>query len=122
VRFLVDAQLPLRLVPLLPDLGNDALHTSSLPAGNRTADEEVAAVADQEGWIVVVTQDADFGNSHLLAGSPARVLVVATSNISNPDLLALFESRLDLIEEAFAAAGYVELRRSGVVSHPHPGL
>jgi predicted nuclease of predicted toxin-antitoxin system len=121
VRFSVDAQLPLRLVPLLADLGNDALHTSSLPAGNTTADEEVTAVADRDRRIVV-TKDADFRNSHLLAGSPARVLVVATSNISNPDLLALFESRLDLIEEAFAAAGYVELRRSGVVSHPHPGL
>ncbi|MGB8384207.1 MAG: DUF5615 family PIN-like protein [Dermatophilaceae bacterium] len=121
MRFLVDAQLPVRLVSLLADLGYDALHTSSLPGGNRTADEEVAAVADRDCRIVV-TKDADFRNSHLLAGSPARVLVVATGNISNRELLALFESSVGLIEDAFAVGGYVELRRSGVVSHPHPGL
>ena len=118
MRFLVDAQLPVRLAARLRDLGCDVLHTSSLPDGNRTTDQQIAAVADQDGR-VVVSKDADFRNGHLLAGSPARLLVVTTGNISNDHLLNLFESRLAEIEEAFALGDHVELRRNTVVSHPH---
>ena len=75
-------------------------------------------MADQDDR-VVVTKDADFRNSHLLTGSPARLLVVATGNIGNDDLLGLFESRLAEIEEAFTLGDHVELRRSAVVSYPH---
>ena len=118
MRFLVDAQLPVRLVSRLGKLGHDVLHTSSLRGGNRTTDQQIAALADQDGR-VVVTKDADFRNSLLLTGSPARLLVVATGNIRNDDLLKLFESRLAEIEEAFALGDHVELRRGAVVSHPH---
>jgi len=120
VKLLVDAQLPVRLAFRLAELGHDVLHTSSLSFGNRTTDQEIAAVADRDGR-VVVTKDTDFRNSHLLAGSPARLLVVATGNIGNADLLALFESRLGEIEEAFGLGRYVELRRGAVISHPHAG-
>jgi predicted nuclease of predicted toxin-antitoxin system len=117
VRFLVDAQLPARLAARLGALGHDAVHTSSLPDGNRTTDQQIAAVADRDGRIVV-TKDADFRNSHLLNGSPARLLVVATGNIRNDDLLNLFESRLPEVEAAFGVGDFVELRRGAVISHP----
>lgn len=117
MRFLVDAQLPARLATLLADCGHDALHTSALPDGNRTTDRQIAAVADREDRIVV-TKDADFRNSHLLTGSPARLLVVATGNISNRDLLELCETHLDQIADAFSVGTYVELRPDGVVSYP----
>lgn len=77
VRFLVHAQLPVRLASRLRELGHEVLHTSSLPGGNRTTDQHIAGAADQAGR-VVVTKDADFRNSRLLTGSPARLLVVAT--------------------------------------------
>ena len=117
MRFLVDAQLPAQLVSRLVELGHDAVHTSSLPDGNRTTDQQIAAIADLDGR-VVVTKDADFRNSHLLTGSPARLLVVATGNIRNDDLSGLFEWRLAEIENAFGIGEYVELRRDVVVSHP----
>jgi predicted nuclease of predicted toxin-antitoxin system len=120
VRFLVDAQLPARLVSRLAELGHDAVHTSSLPDGNRSTDQRIVAVADLDGRIVV-TKDADFRNSHLLNGSPARLLVVATGNIRNDDLSGLFESRLAEIEDAFGLGEYVELRRDAVVLHPRAG-
>jgi predicted nuclease of predicted toxin-antitoxin system len=62
---LVDAQVPVRLAAGLGKIGHDVLHTFSLPDGNRSSDERIAALADQEGR-VVVTKDADFRNSHLL--------------------------------------------------------
>lgn len=120
MRFLVDAQLPVRLAARLGDLGHDVVHTSSLPHGNRTTDVEISEIADRESRIVF-TKDADFRNSHLLQGSPGKVLVVATGNISNTDLLSLCESCLSRVEDAFVVGAYVELRHDRVVSHPPPG-
>ena len=102
MKFLVDAQLPVRLASRLGQLGHDGHHTSSLPDGNRTTDQQIAALADKDGR-VVVTKDADFRNS----------------NIGNDDLLDLFESRLAEIERAFALGDRVELRRGAVVAYPH---
>jgi len=81
VRFLIDAQLPARLARLLNEHGHDATHTSELPNANRTPDDEIAAAADAEDR-VVVSKDRDFRNSHFLKGSPRRLLVVHTGNIS----------------------------------------
>jgi hypothetical protein len=48
VKFLVDAQLPVRLARFLTDAGHDSIHTTALPKGNRTPDNELAALADAE--------------------------------------------------------------------------
>lgn len=50
---------------------------------------------------VVVTKDADFRDSHLITGSPRRLLIVATGNITNAVLLELFELHLDTVVAAF---------------------
>lgn len=44
MRFLVDAQLPARLARFLTDAGHPAVHTSELPDGNRTSDNEINRV------------------------------------------------------------------------------
>ncbi|HEX4349105.1 MAG TPA: DUF5615 family PIN-like protein, partial [Verrucomicrobiae bacterium] len=56
MKFIVDAQLPRRLARELAAAGHDAMHTLDFPAGNRTPDEDIAAVAVREGR-VVVTKD-----------------------------------------------------------------
>lgn len=86
-----------------------------LPEGNRTADDHVANVADTEDR-VVVSKDADFRISHQLHGQPRRPLVVAMGNISNNDLLAVFETHLDAIVAAFDAADRVEVRPTQIVA------
>ena len=45
MKFLVDAQLPLRLARWLNQTGHDALHTVDLPSANRTTDDELVATA-----------------------------------------------------------------------------
>jgi predicted nuclease of predicted toxin-antitoxin system len=100
VRFLLDAQLPLRLARQLSAAGHDVVHASELPDGNRTTDAEIARRADAEDR-VVVTKDSDFRASHLLRSKPRRLLIVATGNISNNDLLALFSEHLDAIVAAW---------------------
>ncbi len=66
MKFLIDAQLPLRLSNLLTEADHDSIHTSSLPDGNRTSDRQLADIADNENR-VVVTKDRDFRDSHLLS-------------------------------------------------------
>ena len=116
MRFLVDAQFPVRLAELLHGSGHDALHTSGLPDGNRTSDDEIARIADADVR-VVVTKDRDFRDSHLLRGTPRRLLIVATGNVSNRVLLDLFGTNLPTIVTALEQASMVELRRDAVVLH-----
>jgi predicted nuclease of predicted toxin-antitoxin system len=59
VKFLVDAQLPLRLARSISTAGHDVVHTSELRDGNRTTDAVIARLADSEDR-VVVTKDRDF--------------------------------------------------------------
>jgi len=67
------------------NVGCDAVHTLDLPDGNRTTDEQVIQFADGEGR-VVVSEDEDFVNSHLLQARPAKLLLVSTGNITNREL------------------------------------
>ena len=108
MRFLVDAQLPVRLARRLAEAGHDAVHTSELSDGNHTTDAEITRRADDEDR-VVVTKDWDFRDSHLLRSVPRRLLLVATGNITNNDLLSLFDRHLDAIVAAQEEAPFVEL-------------
>jgi predicted nuclease of predicted toxin-antitoxin system len=120
VKFLVDAQLPVRLARFLTSAGHDALHTTELPDGNHTTDRRVVELADDEGR-VVVTKDRDFRDGHLLTRSPQRLLVVATGNITNTALLSLFERHLDAIATALEEADFVELGPESLVVHRRRG-
>lgn len=73
---LLDAQLPQSLVWPLEQLGCDVLHALDLPEGNRTADNLICTIADRDGR-VVFSKDTDFIRSHLLRGTPAKLLIVA---------------------------------------------
>ena len=53
MKFIVDAQLPRRLALELVAHGHDATHSLDLPLGNRSADEDITAVAIKENRIVV---------------------------------------------------------------------
>lgn len=90
-----------------------AIHVLDLPAGARTSDEELMIVADRDGRIVV-TKDADFVDSHLLRGQPAKLLLISTGNIANRELQALLIGWLPDITRAFQSANFIELGRGGV--------
>lgn len=119
MKLLVDAQLPTRLCDFLIGCGHDAVHVSVLPDGNRSSDAFIAEVADAEDRIVV-TKDSDFRHSHLTVNSPRRLMIVATGNISNTELLDLVEARLGDLASAFGGADLVELRSDLLVIHQRP--
>jgi predicted nuclease of predicted toxin-antitoxin system len=113
VKFLIDAQLPARLAELLNRAGHDELHTIELPDGYRSTDDQIARRPDTDNR-VVVTKDQDFRDGHLLARSPRQLLIVATGNITNDALLALFELHLDAIVSALEETDFVELSESAL--------
>lgn len=116
MRWLVDAELPRRLAERLASFGQDAVHTRELPAGNRTPDDEITRIANEQTR-VVVTKDSDFVDSHLVIGMPPKLLWVTTGNITNDALLLLFFNHLPDIEAAFASSNYVELNQGGIIIH-----
>ena len=59
MNFLVDAQLPRRMAHEIVALGDDAVHTLDLPAGNLTPDSAITKLAIAEAR-VVITKDSDF--------------------------------------------------------------
>lgn len=65
----------------------------------------------------VVTKDADFVINRALHGSPRRLLVIATGNIGNAELMQLIESNLALITKALESVAHVELSRESLIIH-----
>lgn len=115
MKFLVDAQLPVRLARALAKAGHDAKHTTELPDGNHSSDTDVAAIADAEDR-VVVSKDADFRISHQLHGRPRRLLTVALGNVTNNDLMAAFDMHLEVIVATFEEADRVEIQATRIVA------
>ena len=62
---------------------------------------------------MVVTKDRDFRDGRLLTRSPHRLLVVATGNITNAALIALFQ-------ENRAVVPAVNIGRTGFDDHYGP--
>ena len=116
MKFLVDAQLPRRIVYRLREAGQDAVHTLDLPEGNRTSDAEILSLAAREQRILV-TKDADFVNSFVVARQPEKLLLISTGNITNPALEALLLPNIAAIIVAFAGGTFVELTRTTLVVH-----
>ncbi len=60
MKFLIDAQLPVKLAKFLTSKGFIAIHTLELPNGNKTTDTEIIELSIRDSCIVV-TKDSDFG-------------------------------------------------------------
>lgn len=114
MKFVVDAQLPRNFAKWLIAAGADALHTLELPDANRSTDRQIIHLADAESR-VVVSKDADFVDSHLVNGKPAKLLLVSTGNISNRELEALVVPLIPTMIREFQSSNFLELDRMGLV-------
>ena len=116
MKFIIDAQLPKSLSDFLNAAGFNSVHTLELPEMNRTGDNAITTKADTEDRIIV-TKDADFLDSYLVFGKPAKLLLVKTGNIPNSDLLKLFQDNLDVLQSAFIQCSFVEMTRIEIITH-----
>ena len=71
MKFLVDAQLPIRLARFLQASGYDTLHTRDLPQQNTTSDSQINDISIQQERIVI-TKDSDFVDSFMTIQKPFK--------------------------------------------------
>lgn len=116
MKFLIDAQLPVRLSLFLQRAGYDTIHTRDLPQKNATPDTEVNTISIQESRIVI-TKDSDFFDSFLIRQEPYKLLLVTTGNITNAELETLFQSNLPLLVELFSQHSLIEMSRDAIIVH-----
>lgn len=116
MKFLVDAQLPIRLARLLQEAGYDTIHTRDLPQQNATPDSIINTLSVQQERIVI-TKDSDFVDSFLTVQQPYKLLLVTTGNIKNSELETLFAANLSLIVGLLSQNNYIELSRDSVIVH-----
>lgn len=119
MRVLCDVHIPYRLVNRLRELGVDATHVNRILDGSGTQDGAIAKFADANGMLLI-TKDSDFRDSHLLQGSPARVLRLTLGNQTNSELIALVERHWQSIVRSYAGGRcYLELSRNGLIWLPN---
>lgn len=115
-KFLVDAQLPRRLARFMESKNLDVVHTLDLPEANKTKDGVINRISLEQKR-VVVTKDEDFVQSFTLQQRPYKLLLITTGNISNQDMLTLFEPRLSNITELFEQYSFIEVTRDFTIIH-----
>jgi predicted nuclease of predicted toxin-antitoxin system len=116
MKFLVDAQLPVRLACFLQASGHDTLHTKNLPQQNATPDTVINTISIQQKR-VVITKDADFVNSFLTIQQPYKLLLITTGNIKNSELELLLSNNLSTLIEHFNQHSYIEMSRDSIIIH-----
>lgn len=109
MKFLCDVHISFKLVKFLSNSGFEAFHVNSLENKWHTKDSEICQFADKND-LMVVTKDEDFRNSFFLRHSTRKLVRVILGNISNQELLTLFEQNLLLINKLHKEGSfYIEL-------------
>ncbi|MBC6478446.1 MAG: DUF5615 family PIN-like protein [Hormoscilla sp. GM7CHS1pb] len=116
MKFLIDAQLPVRLARLLQLTGYDTIHTKDLPLQNTTSDVEISAISIQPNRIVI-SKDRDFFDSFMISQEPYKLLFLTTGNINNTELVALFINNMPQLAELFQQYSLIEMNRSTIIVH-----
>jgi len=114
MRVVCDVHLPYRLVAFLRERGVDATHVNKILDSWHTTDAVIADHVDEIGGILI-SKDGDFRDSHFLAGKPASLVRITLGNVSNDQLIALFEQYWETLrEELENPPCYVELGSEGL--------
>lgn len=116
MKFLVDAQLPVRLARFLQASGYDTLHTRDLPQQNATLDSKINDISIEQGR-VVITKDSDFVDSFVTIQKPSKLLLVSTGNIRNSELEAVFKKNLLTLVDLLQNNDYIEMNRDEIIVH-----
>lgn len=116
MNFLIDANLPRRLVTLFHKRGHHAVHTLDLPDGNTTSDLAILQYSDDQNC-VIATKDADFTTSFWIRNRPNKLLLISTGNISNSELETILIANFDQLIIELTNNKFVELNREHIIVH-----
>ena len=116
MRFIIDAQLPFSLKKMFIDIGYDAILTDDLGDKERTSDNEIREVSENQNRIVI-SKDADFVDSFYIKGIPKKLLLISTGNIKNSELFSLFSKNIKKIVTLFDTNDLVEMNSNDIIAH-----
>ena len=116
MRFIIDAQLPFSLKKMLVDFGHDAIHTDDLGDKERTSDNEIREVSENQNRIVI-SKDSDFVDSFYVKGIPKKLLIISTGNIKNSELFSLFSKNIEKIVILLDTNDLVEMNNNDIIAH-----
>ena len=91
MKLLFDENLSPRLVMRLADLCPDCLHVSAV--GLERAPDEAVWMYARENELIIVTQDAYFGEMSVLLDSPPKVIGIGCGNCSTSEIERLLRKR-----------------------------
>jgi predicted nuclease of predicted toxin-antitoxin system len=115
MKFIIDAHLPKQLSIFLNERGFDSIHTLDLPNKNTTSDIEINALSLKEKRIVI-SKDSDFYNRYLIKSEPFKLIIISTGNITNKNLIELFEKNLDKITEEISHNSVIEITQNALIT------
>lgn len=117
MKFIIDAQLPIKLKFWLIEYGVQAVHTLDLPKKNKTDDIDIIKLAARD-TLIVISKDSDFIQYRIVKGIPDRLLIISTGNIVNKRLIKIFEDNFPQIKELFEK-GYkvIEVDNTSITVH-----
>jgi predicted nuclease of predicted toxin-antitoxin system len=116
MNFLIDANLPRRLVHIFQERGHSTIHTLDLAKGNATPDSALLDYS-KENNCVITTKDSDFSASFWLQDRPNKLLLISTGNIRNTELESLLLANFDQLMAALSENRFIELTRKHVIIH-----
>lgn len=116
MNFLIDANLPRRIVRIFQERGHSAVHTLELSDGNATTDTALLDYSETNNC-VITTKDSDFSTAFWLRNHPQKLLLISTGNIRNVELETLLIANFDQLISALTENRYVELTREYVIAH-----
>jgi len=115
MHFLVDVHLPISLSKFLDKQSEcSAKHVNHILQKWFTTDSAICKYADENDF-VVITKDLDFKASHFVKKSPRKVIRIILGNISNSELLIIFEKYLPFIlDQKSKAEFYIEVSKESL--------
>ena len=94
-KFFIDTQTAPRLARYLKSKGFDSIHAMNYKEdGHLMKDKEIIEIAVNEDWIII-TKDSDFLDNFYLNGSPPKIIHLRIGNVTNKELLDLFENNFE---------------------------
>jgi predicted nuclease of predicted toxin-antitoxin system len=114
MKFLCDVHISYQLVDFINSKGFEALHINTILNKWFTKDKDICRFADKNDY-VVITKDIDFKNVYFINNTPKKLIWICLDNISNKDLVNIFDKNLNILEKYFIKDRcYLEINKETV--------
>lgn len=97
MKFLCDVHISIKVVKYIESKGFTCFHVNAILDKWNTKDEDIITYVDNNN-LILISKDSDFKNSHFLRKLPKKLIKINLGNISNRELVGIFESILPQIK------------------------